>query len=511
MLRTLLFAFAAFWLLVQSAPAALAHAEMRGSSPAPNAILTTLPERVTLEFGEDVAVLALAWRLPDGRRAEAAADAASGTLFISPPPQAGKGSYALTWRVTSADGHPVSGALVFSLGHPSGQDPATETDLAAYLGVLLRSGLVVALVLAVGAAVYDMLVGPVPQKTAQSLGRAGFAVPLFGIALIGVEGADRLGGLSFLLTLQAWRSGLAAPATQAVLLATLAAALVAVPTGIARSLRGWLAWALAAASFAVAGHARAEPWPLMPLTALHAATMLFWVGGLVPLTAAVLDATGRDRSLALRRFSKPALPLVLLLVGSGLGLILHRAEAPTILASAWAALLGGKLVLVVAMLALAALHRFHLTDRLETSGATVESGSLRIETMLGLVVLVLAMGFRLAPPPAAVADPLPMTHFQKAGLMVMLRPSTKPPGQIGFSVKVIDRTHPDALPKEVRLSLSDPSSGILPIKVPAALHHTDWQTLPVTLPTDGPWQATITVLVSDFEAVKLDGTIQFGD
>ena len=202
---------------------------------------------------------------------------------------------------------------------------------------------------------------------------------------------------------------------------------------------------------------------------------------------------------------------MLLLVGSGLGLILHRAEAPTILASAWAALLGGKLVLVVAMLALAALHRFHLTDRLETSGATVESGSLRIETMLGLVVLVLAMGFRLAPPPAAVADPLPMTHFQKAGLMVMLRPSTKPPGQIGFSVKVIDRTHPDALPKEVRLSLSDPSSGILPIKVPAALHHTDWQTLPVTLPTDGPWQAPITVLVSDFEAVKLDGTIQFGD
>jgi copper transport protein len=501
-------ALIALWLICATVTAAVAHAEFRGSDPAPDTILTTLPKGVTLEFSEDVGVLALAWLLPDGAEAEAIAEARSGMLHITPPPEAGKGSYTLTWRVASADGHPIGGALVFSLGHPSGQRPIAGGDAAAWLAVALRAMMVTALVLCVGAAVYGALVGPIPRDAARLLRRAGFAVPVTGLALVGLEGADRLGGLSYLFTWQGWLSGLTSPAAQAVLLSVLAVALMAPRSTHRQTLRAYLGWTIAAASFAVAGHARVEPWPLMPLTAIHAAAALFWVGGLAPLAAAVRSAHGADRAIPLRRFSKPALPLVVLLIASGGALILHRAQAPDLLGTPWSTLIAVKLTLVTAMIALAVLHRFGTTDRLASGRNATPGVSLRAEALLGLLVLTLAMGFRLAPPPAAVPAHLPMTHFQQGSLMVMLEPSTIPPGLVSFTLHVTDGSRRDFVPKEVTLSLSDATAGIGPIKVQAAIDGKKWITPKLTLPTEGPWQATVTVLVSDFEAVRMEGGLR---
>lgn len=509
-LRPVLTALAVLWLTVATATAALAHAEFRGSDPAQDTILHLLPESVALEFSEDVGVLALAWLLPDGTDAEATSEARSGMLQITPPPDAGMGSYTLTWRVASADGHPVSGALVFSLGHPSGQKPIALGDMTAWLAVALRAMMVTALVLCVGSAVYMALVGPVPQDMARLLTRIGIAVPITGIILIGVEGADRLGGLSFLLTAQVWLSGLASPATEAVILSILAVAVIWPRSSRFGTLRTYLAWGLAAASFAVAGHARAEPWPLMPLTFLHAAAALYWVGGLAPLTAAVLAAQGADRGIPLRRFSKPALPLVGLLILSGVALILHRVEAPGLLASPWVKLLAAKLALVTAMLALAAEHRFRATDRIMSGYITSPVVSLKTETVVGLIVLSLAMGFRLTPPPAGSAH-LPMTHLQQGSLMVMLEPSNSPPGLVSFSLHVTDGTRRDFGPKEVTIALSDPAAGIGPIKIAAGADGERWTTQQVTLPTEGPWRVTISILVSDFESVKIEGDLKHAD
>jgi len=510
-LRCALTALLALWLACATATAALAHAEFRGSDPAPDAILHTLPESVTLEFSEEVGVLSLVWLLPDGREAAATAQARSGILHVTVPPEAGKGSYTLAWRVASADGHPVGGALVFSLDHPSGQGPVTAGDSSAWLAVGLRAMMVTALVLCVGAAVYTAQVGPIPQNTAHVLRRAGFTVPVTGLVLIGIEGADRVGSLSLLLTAQGWFSGLTAPAAQAVLLSILAVALATPQSARHQTLRAWLAWAVASASFAVAGHARLEPWPLMPLTALHAAAAIFWVGGLAPLTAAVLAAQGPDRATPLRRYSRPALPLVCLLVASGAALILHRTKAPDLLVTAWAVLLAAKLALVLGMLALAALHRFRTTDQIASGQTATHGASLKAETILGFIVLTLAMGFRLAPPPSASPEHLPMTHFQQGSLMVMLEPSANPPGLVSFTIEITDSTRRDFAPKEVTLSLSDPAASIGPIKVQAMADGKSWTTPNVTLPTIGPWQATINILVSDFVAVKVQGRLKNPD
>ncbi len=51
--------------------------------------------------------------------------AVDATLTIAVPPLP-DGTHVLSWRVISADGHPVGGSLIFSIGAPSVQPPAVH-------------------------------------------------------------------------------------------------------------------------------------------------------------------------------------------------------------------------------------------------------------------------------------------------------------------------------------------------------------------------------------------------
>lgn len=493
------------WLSLLGCTAAFAHAEFRDSEPAANSIVVSMPQTVMLHFSEDVGVLILEWLLPDGTQSPAEADVVSDRILVSPPPPKGGGSYTLKWRVASADGHPVGGALVFSLFHASGEYVDAKADRIAYLALALRAVMVLALTLSVGAGVYRTMVGPIPALANSRLQKTAWIVPVAGIALIGVEGADRIGTFSALLSPQGWSAALSSPIAQSVALAIVSAVLSATRSDRFSALS---AWVIASISFAVTGHARAEVWPLMPLTFLHAAAILFWIGGLFPLAASVLMSNGAARAVPLKSFSKPALPMVLVILATGGALILHRSNAPGLLQSPWALLIAVKLVLVTAMLALALLHRFKTTPALEKGNDPAIGHSLGAEIALGVLVLVVATGFRLAPPPASKVPPLPMTHLQQGALTVMLTPSGRPPGLIVFNLHVIDTLHPDFVPKDVSLALSDPNAGVGPIKAIARLNAGQWETEGITLPTAGPWQAVITVLVSDFASVKLEADIK---
>ena len=99
--------------------AASAHASLLRSTPAEQAVVRDAPAQVVLTFSEPVTPLVAKLLRPDGTTANlvASVSGADVRIALSANDMAAQGTYLLSWRVVSADGHPVGGNLTFSLGH----------------------------------------------------------------------------------------------------------------------------------------------------------------------------------------------------------------------------------------------------------------------------------------------------------------------------------------------------------------------------------------------------------
>src|SRR4051812_46505070 len=116
--RWLLATIVAVLVVVVPAGTASAHAELEASSPADGSILQKAPTSVSLQFSESVSVRTDGVRVVDanGGRVDRSKAKDSGTRVTVPLGKLAKGSYLASWRVISADGHPVRGAFTFSVG-----------------------------------------------------------------------------------------------------------------------------------------------------------------------------------------------------------------------------------------------------------------------------------------------------------------------------------------------------------------------------------------------------------
>ncbi|OZM76559.1 copper resistance CopC family protein [Pseudonocardia sp. MH-G8] len=116
-------------LLLGAAPA-MAHTRLLASDPPDGASLDSGPERVSLTFNEAVApgFATLTVVGPDGGRYETGEVSADGGMVsIAVQPLGSAGHYEIGYRVVSADGHPVTGSVGFTLTAPG---PATAAPAA---------------------------------------------------------------------------------------------------------------------------------------------------------------------------------------------------------------------------------------------------------------------------------------------------------------------------------------------------------------------------------------------
>ena len=103
---------------------ASAHDVLRSTNPADGALVDRLPDRVVLTFdepalaiGTEVVVTGPAGPVSDGPPQLVDAE-------VRQPVRAGPaGRYTVLWRVTSADGHPVSGTFAFTTQQGSAASP----------------------------------------------------------------------------------------------------------------------------------------------------------------------------------------------------------------------------------------------------------------------------------------------------------------------------------------------------------------------------------------------------
>ena len=389
----LLVALLAAWVGgVVTAPPAAAHATLVSTDPGEGASVATVPTEVTLEFSEGVSLGAGYARIlaSDGERVDTGAAAVVGRVLTIPLrgdlPEDG---YLVTYRVVSADSHPISGAYSFVVGDGelvaasagAGED-ATDPVVAVALPASRWLGFA-GLALAVGVPVLALTCWPggwgsTSLRRLATWGAGAVAASaLLNFLLQGPYAAAT--GLGSALD----PSLLAATATSAagwtlLTRAVLAAALALVlrpawhrgspPSVPGTVLAGTLAVLLVVSTAAI-GHPVAGPWPglAVPVAAVHAAGMAVWLGGLVALLAVVLrpETPAADLAGVLPPWSRIAFGAVAALVVTGTVQAVREVESQTALfATTYGWLLVAKLVLVLVLLAAAGVSRVWVQQRL---------------------------------------------------------------------------------------------------------------------------------------------------
>jgi copper transport protein len=118
-----------------TAPSALAHAQLLGTSPASGATVATQPKEVIFEFNQNVGGTLGAVRIYNAAGEEVDDLAVSHPrgnehwMGVGLKPSLPDGTYTATYRVVSADTHIVYGGLVFNIGHAEAAPKFTVAGL----------------------------------------------------------------------------------------------------------------------------------------------------------------------------------------------------------------------------------------------------------------------------------------------------------------------------------------------------------------------------------------------
>lgn len=120
------------------APVAAAHSVLVSIDPQDGSELDVSPERVELTFNEEInqSFASVAVTSDEDKTNRAAGDpVVEGTMVVLPVEDLGPGAYTVGYRVTSTDGHVVSGSSVFTVaGDAAGDaagDPAADGSVGA--------------------------------------------------------------------------------------------------------------------------------------------------------------------------------------------------------------------------------------------------------------------------------------------------------------------------------------------------------------------------------------------
>ena len=310
-------------LVLLTATPAFAHASLLESNPAPGEVLQASPQQIRLSFSEVVSASFGAVRVynSDSERVDSGDVKTRNNAVEVQVPKLDNGSYVVTWRVTSADSHPISGAFTFQIGNAgNASSPRTQALAARLLGAergdelvgtvygITRGLLFAGLALMIGCAAFGLIV--TTRARASTINRrlvwigwlTTTTAALFGFLVYGPYaagiGLDQTFKTSLIDETLSTRYGQIGVARLVLLLLAIPIIRVLLardgeePRAVPRL---WLGAAtlfavLIAATPGLSGHASSGD--LVPLAVvtdtIHVLAMGLWVGGLVTLGVVVL-------------------------------------------------------------------------------------------------------------------------------------------------------------------------------------------------------------------------------
>ena len=368
---------------------ASAHASLLESTPTNGAVLTTAPQTIVLHFNEDVTVLETSALTGTNRVPFETTQPDPTTVIFTPSSPLDSGAWLLSWRVVSSDGHPIGGALRFTIENnstgttlddaagtttppPTGAGPDAGTVDVDWQDRALETLTWIGLVIGAAGAIV----------TRRSVRRGGALVVIVAGALrllemmdiyrggVGQIGEARSVGLTIGAGLVLW----ACPGTTAVL-------------GMA---------ALFGLSATQSGHPlRLDPgWLYAGAHALHLATAFVW-------TAAVVATIVDPRQV--KQASRLATISVLLLIPSATlsaAVLLRGGD----LHATWDRMMVTKLVLVCMALGIGAVSRYFVTRRAtHTRGLRIRSSGELV--LIGAIAVLSALLTTTSPSRFVTSEP----------------------------------------------------------------------------------------------------------
>jgi copper transport protein len=342
-------------------------------------------------------------------------------------------------------------------------------------------------------------------------------------ASVALQGLDALDlPLSAWSQAAVWRAGLessygftAIAAACALFAGLFACAATSAPAARVLSLLGLIA---TGSALTLSGHAgTAEPrFASRSALFVHAVCVAFWIGSLLPLLVAVRRTTVHGPppvATALERLSRAILPVIALLVASGLWLaVVQLDRIDALWTTPYGQVLACKLACVALLLGLGALNRYRLVPGFERDGAAAARPfaiSLAVELALALAVLALVALWRFTPPPRAlVADAAISLHLHGEKAMAEIE-IERPRGEPARArVLVLDAAFQPIAVKELSLMLANPAAGIEALRLNAAPAGAgQWRIEDLRIPVAGRWTLRVDILVGDFEKVTLEDAV----
>lgn len=513
--------------LLLCAPSAGAHATIIRTTPSDRAVVAGAPPTVQLRWSEAVDLGPDSVRLLDATGGELDTPKAThvggdrATAELRLPAGLKDGTYVVSWRVTSADSHPVAGAFSFSIGEPSAvvatAEPGTASAVVKVADGIARGVAFLGFALAVGGAAVLLLLGG-DCRGARWVAAGAALLGGATVVLLLLQGPYATGG-SLLDPSLLWFSIKTRFGEALIARLLLTAAFVALVRAALRE-RGETAAAggagaaggaprplvLAAAACAVAltftwtlaDHSRTgvQPWLGVPAASLHLLAMGVWLGGLVAL---LTTATPRA---VVARFSPLALGCFGVLGVTGGYLAWRQSGTLAALpATGFGRLLLIKSGIVLVVVGLAALSR----------RAVARRGGVRrtvlAEAALGVVVLgVTAALVNAAPARVAYVDPVDVTVPGIDGGQVQLHVTPAKQGENVADLYLVAPGGRLLIPPEVFARLLAPEGedvAPLPVELGSA-EPGHYVATNLTVPTPGAWTLRVTVRTSEIDEQTID-------
>jgi copper transport protein len=553
--------------LLTAAPAS-AHATLNSTEPVGGTALERSPERVALRFSEAVQIPLGSIRVfasPSGKQVEtgAARHEEGGRVVAVNLPKLDDGNFIVTWRVTSADAHPIHGAFTFTVGSSAGgaEDAALiEKLLASGSGsttvgavyAVVRFAAYAALVLLVGGFAFVALVWPAGAaegRTRRVLWGAwllAFVSTAVGIAVQGaysaalplskVVSSTVLSGVLDERFGQVWTARLGILAVMAAVLVLLGhradadadahAGAISRPVLIA----GGFAGTALILTAALAGHAVTQDLVALAVVSdvLHLLAVSLWLGGLALLAVTVLPRrVGDEMAAVVPRFSRLAFWSVTAILVTGSFQSWRQVRSTAALTdTTYGRLLIVKVVLFAVLVGLGGLSRRVVRARYRMPAPRLSFGpgtatddpdpatvaqlrrAVGAETVIAVAVLaVTALLVNAQPARSALAQPF---NGEMRNDMVVVNVTLDPAkaGPTDLHIYTLSPTGQQLEVQDLTARLTLPSDDVGPLTVAverAGPGH--FSAYDFNLPLRGDWTLEVKTLLSDIDEATLTTTI----